>query len=79
MFDNLSEKLDKALHILRKAVLNMVKIPDLHTLRIYYTHISIYKNNVLEFINQQIVTGILVKAKGRLTPRLTASRAISKT
>ena len=79
IYIKLRNRRNKAINILRKAVLNMVKIPDLHTLRIYYTHISIYKNNVLEFINQQIVTGILVKAKGRLTPRLTASRAISKT
>ena len=75
----LRNRRNKAIKILRKAILNMVKIPDIHTLRIYYTNINIYKNNVLEFINQQVVSGILVKAKGRLTPRLTASRAIFKT
>ena len=79
IYIKLRNRRNKAINILRKAILNMVKIPDLHTLRIYYTNISIYKNNVLEFINQQVVSGILVKAKGRLTPRLTASRAIFKT
>jgi hypothetical protein len=65
--------------VLRKAILQMVKIPDLHTLITFYDGIgTINKNNILNVIKQQVVSGVRFEAKGRLTRRLTAMRAIFK-
>ena len=65
--------------ILRKAILNMVKIPDLHTVITFDDIIeTMTKNNVIHVIRQQVVSGIRFEAKGRLTRRLTAMRAVFK-
>ena len=65
--------------ILRKAILKMVRIPDLHTLITFDNIIeSVNKNNVVKTIKQQIVSGVRFEASGRLTRRLIAMRAVSK-
>lgn len=75
----LRDRKNKAVRVLRKAILQMVKIPDLHTLITFYDGIeSINKNNILNVIRQQVVSGVRFEAKGRLTRRLTAMRAIFK-
>lgn len=75
----LKDRKNKAVRVLRKAILNMVKIPDLHTLITFDDSIeNINKNNIINVIRQQVVSGIRFEAKGRLTRRLTAMRAIFK-
>jgi hypothetical protein len=75
----LRDRKNKAVRILRKAVLQMVKIPDLHTLITFDDNIqSINKNNILNTIKQQIVSGVRFEASGRLTRRLTAMRSVFK-
>jgi hypothetical protein len=75
----LRDRQNKAVRILRKAILNMVKIPDLHTIITFYSYIqSINKNNILNILKQQVVSGVRFEASGRLTRRLTALRAIFK-
>lgn len=75
----LRDRKKKAVNVLRKAILQMVKIPDFHTLCTFYDRIeSMNKNNILNVIQQQIVSGVRFEAKGRLTRRLTAMRAVFK-
>jgi hypothetical protein len=75
----LRDRKNKAVRILRKAILQMVKIPDLHTLITFDDNIqSMNKNNILNTIKQQIVSGVRFEASGRLTRRLTAMRAVFK-
>lgn len=75
----LRDRKNKAVRILRKAILKMVKIPDLHTIiTFYYSMQSITKNTILNVLKQQVVSGVRFEASGRLTRRLTAERAISK-
>ena len=75
----LRDRQNKAIRILRKAVIYMVKIPDLHTLITFDDNIqTISKNNILNTIKQQVVSGVRFEASGRLTKRLTAMRAIFK-
>lgn len=75
----IKDRKNKAIEILRTAIIYMVKIPDLHTLITFYDRIvSINKKNILNVIKQQIVSGVRFEAKGRLTRRLTAMRAIFK-
>ena len=75
----LKDRKKKAVEILRKAILQMVKIPDLHTLITFYDRVeSLNKNNIIKVIKQQIVNGVRFEAKGRLTRRLTAMRAVFK-
>jgi hypothetical protein len=75
----LKDRKNKAVRILRKAILQMVRIPDLHTLRTFDDYIGfINKNNIIETIKQQIISGVRFEASGRLTRRLTAMRAVFK-
>lgn len=75
----LRDRKNKVVRILRKAVLQMVKIPDLHTLITFDDNIeAMNKNNIIETIKQQVVTGVRFEASGRLTRRLTAMRAVFK-
>jgi hypothetical protein len=75
----LRDRKNKAVRILRKAILQMVRIPDLHTLRTFDDYIEfINKNNIIKTIKQQIVSGVRFEASGRLTRRLTAMRAVFK-
>jgi len=75
----LRDRKNKAVRILRKAILQMVKIPDLHTLRTFDDNIEeMNKNNIIKTIKQQIVSGVRFEASGRLTRRLTAMRAVFK-
>lgn len=75
----LRERKNKAVTILRKAILQMVRIPDLHTLITRDDNTEeINKNNVINTIEQQIVSGVRFEASGRLTRRLTAMRAVFK-
>ena len=75
----LRDRKNKAVRILRKAILQMVKIPDLHTLITFDDNIkAINKNNIINTIQQQIVSGVRFEASGRLTRRLTAMRAVFK-
>lgn len=75
----LRDRKNKAVRILRKAILKMVKIPDLHTIITFYsTRQSMNKNNILNILKQQVVSGVRFEASGRLTRRLTAERSISK-
>ena len=93
----LRDRQNKAVRVLRKAVLNMVKIPDLHTLITFDDSIesmslsmrdiesismsksmSMSDNNIINTMNQQVVSGVRFEAAGRLTRRLTAMRAIFK-
>ena len=75
----LRDRKNKAVKILRKAILQMVRIPDLHTLRTFDDNIEqMNKNNVINTIKQQIVSGVRFEAAGRLTRRLTAMRAVFK-
>ena len=75
----LRDRKNKAVRILRKAVLQMVKIPDLHTLITFDdTTEPLNKNNIVNNIKQQVVSGVRFEASGRLTRRLTAMRAVFK-
>ena len=75
----LKDRKKKAVRVLRRAIIQMVKIPDLHTLITFYGDVEkINKNTVLKVIKQQVVSGVRFEAKGRLTRRLTAMRAIFK-
>ena len=75
----LRDRQNKVVTVLRKAVLQMVKIPDLHTLITFDDRMeSINEDNILNVIKQQIVSGVRFEAAGRLTRRLTAMRAIFK-
>jgi len=70
---------NKAVKILRKAILKIVRIPDLHTRIIFDDFIQeMNKNNIINTIKQQIVSGVRFEASGRLTRRLIAMRAVSK-
>ena len=74
----LRNRKNKALRILIKAV-RMVKIPDLHTLMTFDDSVeTLNKNNVINNIKQQVVSGVRLEASGRLTRRLTAMRAVFK-
>ena len=75
----LKDRKKKAVRVLRRAIIQMVKIPDLHTLITFYDNIEkMSKDSILKAINQQVVSGVRFEAKGRLTRRLTAMRAICK-
>jgi hypothetical protein len=75
----LRDRRNKAVTILRKAILQMVRIPDLHTLITFDDNIeAMNKNNIINTIKQQVVSGIRFEASGRLTRRLTAMRAVFK-
>ena len=75
----LKDRKNKAVRVLRKAILQMVKIPDLHTLITFDDNIEeMNKNNILNTIKQQVVSGVRFEASGRLTRRLTAMRAVFK-
>jgi Mitochondrial ribosomal protein (VAR1) len=75
----LRDRKNKAVRVLRKAVLQMVKIPDLHTLITFDDNVqNMNKNNILNTIKQQIVSGVRFEASGRLTRRLTAMRSVFK-
>jgi hypothetical protein len=78
----LKNRKNKALKVLRKAILNMVKIPSLHALVVnddFMAHAEVInKNNIIDVIKQQIASGVRFEASGRLTRRLTAERAIVK-
>lgn len=75
----LRNRKNKAVRILRKAILQMVRIPDLHTLITFDDKIeTINKNNIINTIKQQVVSGVRFEASGRLTRRLTAMRAVFK-
>jgi hypothetical protein len=75
----LRDRKNKTVTILRKAIQQMVRIPDLHTLRTFDDTIEVInKNNILNTIKQQIVSGVRFEASGRLTRRLTAMRAVFK-
>jgi len=75
----LRDRKNKAVRILRRAILQMVKIPDLHTLITFDDNIqNMNKNNILNTIKQQVVSGVRFETSGRLTRRLTAMRAVFK-
>ena len=75
----LRDRKNKATTILRKAVLQMVNIPDLHTLITFDDTTELMdKNNIVSTIKQQVVSGVRFEAAGRLTRRLTAMRAVFK-
>jgi hypothetical protein len=75
----LRDRMNKAVNILRKATIQMVKIPFLHTLITFDSFIqSINKDNIVNVIKQQVVSGVRFEASGRLTRRLTAMRSIFK-
>jgi hypothetical protein len=57
----------------------MVNIPDLHTLITFDDRTEpVNKNNIIDTIKQQVVSGVRFEAAGRLTRRLTAMRAVFK-
>jgi hypothetical protein len=75
----LRDRQNKAVRVLRKAIVKMVRTPDLHTLITFYDNIkAMNKNNIINTIKQQIVSGVRFEASGRLTRRLTAMRSIFK-
>jgi len=75
----LRDRKNKAVRILRKAILQMVRIPDLHTLITFDDNTEeMNKNNIIKTIKQQVVSGVRFEASGRLTRRLTAMRAVFK-
>ena len=75
----LRDRKNKAVRVLRKAILQMVRIPDLHTLITFDDNIeAMNKNNIINTIKQQVVSGVRFEASGRLTRRLTAMRAVFK-
>jgi hypothetical protein len=75
----LRDRKNKVVRILRKAILQMVRIPDLHTLITWDDNMeTMDKNNIPNTIKQQVVSGVRFEASGRLTRRLTAMRAVFK-
>lgn len=75
----LRDRKNKVVRVLRKAVLQMAKIADLHTLITFDDNTeTLNKNNVVNNIKQQAVSGVRFEASGRLTRRLTAMRAVFK-
>jgi len=75
----LRNRKNKAVLILRKAIINMIRIPSLHTLIVNDDFMEeINKNNVLDLMKHQITSGARFEASGRLTRRLTALRAVFK-
>jgi Mitochondrial ribosomal protein (VAR1) len=75
----LRDRQNKAVRVLRKAIVKMVRTPDLHTLITFYDNVkAMNKNNIINTIKQQIVSGVRFEASGRLTRRLTAMRSIFK-
>lgn len=75
----LRDRNNKVVRVLRNAILHMVNVPDLHTIRTFDDLIEkIDENNIINVIKQQVVTGIRFEASGRLTKRLTAMRAVFK-
>ena len=75
----LRDRKNKVVRVLRKAVVKRVKIADLHTHITFYDNAEILnKNNVINNIKQQVVSGVRFEASGRLTRRLTAMRAVFK-
>jgi len=75
----LRDRKNKVVRVLRKAVLKRVRIPDLHTLITFDDNVeTLNKNNVVNNIKQQVVSGVRFEASGRLTRRLTAMRAVFK-
>lgn len=75
----LRDRQNKAVRVLRKAILQMVRIPDFHTLITFDDNIqTMNKNNIINTIKQQIVSGVRFEASGRLTRRLTAMRSVFK-
>ena len=75
----LRDRKNKAVRVLRKAILQMVRIPDLHTLITFDDNTeTVNKNNIINTIKQQVVSGVRFEASGRLTRRLTAMRAVFK-
>ena len=75
----LRDRKNKVVGILRKAVLQMVKIPDLHTIITFDDNAeTLNKNNVINNMKQQVVSGVRFEASGRLTRRLTAMRSVFK-
>ena len=75
----LRDRHNKAVRVLRKAILKMVKIPDLHTLITFDDNKPFMdKSNILNTIDQQVVSGVRFEAAGRLTRRLTAMRSVFK-
>ena len=75
----LKDRKNKAVRVLRKAILQMVRIPDFHTLITWDDNLeTINKNNIVDTIKQQVVTGVRFEASGRLTRRLTAMRSVFK-
>jgi hypothetical protein len=75
----LRDRKNKAVRVLRKAILQMVRIPDLHTLITFDDNSeAMNKNNIINTIKQQVVSGVRFEASGRLTRRLTAMRAVFK-
>jgi len=75
----LRDRKNKVVRILRKAILQMVRIPDLHTLITFDDRSqTMHKNNIVSTIKQQVVSGVRFEASGRLTRRLTAMRAVFK-
>jgi len=75
----LRDRKKKAVRILRKAILQMVRIPYLHTLITFDDNIEeIDKNNIINTVKQQIVIGVRFEVTGRITRRLTAMRSVFK-
>jgi hypothetical protein len=75
----LRDRKNKAVRILRKAILQMTNLPDLHTIRTFDDRVeNIDQNNIINTIKQQVVTGVRFEASGRLTRRLTAMRSVFK-
>jgi hypothetical protein len=75
----LRNRKNNVLKILRKAIIQMVRVPDLHTLITFDDNIEkMNKNNIIKTIKQQVVSGVRFEASGRLTRRLTAMRAVFK-
>jgi hypothetical protein len=75
----LRDRKNKAVRVLRKAILQIVRIPYLHTLITFDDNIeAMNKNNIINTIKLQIVSGVRFEASGRLTRRLTAMRAVFK-
>ena len=75
----LRDRKNKVVRILRKAILQMVRIPYLHTLITLDDNMEkMDKNNIIKTIKQQVVSGVRFEASGRLTRRLTAMRAVFK-
>ena len=75
----LRDRQNKAINVLKKAIICMVKVPDLHTLITFDDNKEkINKKNILKVISQQVVSGVRFEAAGRLTRRLTAMRAVFK-